>query len=107
MRRFQHLPGVERVEIGIVVTQPRGHFAHHSGDRPGGGSGEFRQSGELPFERSNRLFERAGRVFFEHYSSCITSIGLSRAATRAGYNPASTVTHHTSKIALASRSTGG
>ena len=64
MRRLQHLPGIERMEVGIVVREPLRRLLQHCGHRPGIGIAppcrfEARQRAKLPLQH----FGSAGQQF--------------------------------------------
>ncbi len=62
MGRLQHLPGIERMEVGVVVLEPLGRFQDHAlqrGRRSGSrGCGKGGQGGEAFLEASERFLER-------------------------------------------------
>ena len=55
MRRFEHLPGVEGVEVGVIVGEPPGHLLKDGGHDFGLVAGPlrhmWRQAGELLFKQ--------------------------------------------------------
>jgi hypothetical protein len=68
VRRLQHLPGVERVEVGVVVVQPAGNLVEHARDS-GGARSRFsgiRKVSEALVEPAERRAQGVERILLEH-----------------------------------------
>ena len=71
MRRFQHLPGVERMKIRIVIAQPRGGLRKDIGDALAAGNGllecrQIREARIKPLDGGEKFLQR---ILLEHDSA--------------------------------------
>ena len=67
VRRFEHLPGVQRVEVGIIILHALGGFQQHGFHAFGVDQRRFvrRQVGEAAFQFFEGTGENGEGVFFE------------------------------------------